>query len=207
MRQPEFTQGANREPILVVFSGPSGVGKDTVIRAVKNSGFDIHHVVTCTTRPPRPGETNGLDYHFVSGSEFDRKVEMHELLEHADVHGRRYGTPISEVQGAFARGQDALLKIDVQGGLQVKLRLPQAVFVFLAPPSAEELFGRLCSRQTESPEDLKRRTLDAKVELDLRGSYDYEIVNWPDDVEAAAEQLKSIITAERLRIHRQPIRL
>jgi guanylate kinase len=196
-----------RSPLLVVFSGPSGVGKDTVIRAVKSSGFDIHYVVTCTTRAPRPGEVDGVDYHFVDKGEFTRMIADNELLEYANVHGHRYGTPIREVRDAFRRGQDALLKIDVQGGLQVKRRLPQAVFVFLAPPTPEELLCRLNRRHTESAGELKRRTRDAHFELSQRSSYDYVIVNQPDDVETAADQLKCIITAEKLRMHRQPIEL
>jgi len=194
-----------RFPLLVVFSGPSGVGKDTVIQAVKASGFDIHHVVTCTTRPRRPNETDGEDYYFVSPEKFADMIARNELLEYADVHGYRYGTPLNEVRLAHGRGHDALLKIDVQGGLQVKRRLPQAVFVFLAPPSPGELLTRLHSRNTESPEELERRTADARFELNQRNSYDYVIVNQPGNVEEAAHQLKSIITAEKLRIHRQPI--
>ena len=194
-----------RPPVLVVFSGPSGVGKDTVIREVKASGFDIHHVVTCTTRAPREGEVNGKDYHFVSAGEFERMIAANELLEYADVHGNRYGTPIYEVREAFRKGRDALLKIDVQGGLQVKRRLPQAVFVFLAPPTEDELLTRLSRRMTESPAELERRTNDAHFELSQRNSYDYVIVNQPDDVRTAADQLTCIITAEKLRLHRQPI--
>jgi len=196
-----------RIPLLVVFSGPSGVGKDTVIQAVKASGFDIHHVVTATTRPPRATETHGIDYYFVSPERFAEMIAGNQLLEHAEVHGYRYGTPVEEVRSAFDRGQDALLKIDVQGGLQVKRRLPQAVFVFLAPPSREDLLARLQSRKTESPEELERRTSDAQFELSQRNSYDYEIVNQPGNVEEAARQLKAIIVAEKLKIYRQPIDL
>jgi guanylate kinase len=203
----EAHAGPARSPLLVVFSGPSGVGKDTVIRAVKASGFDIHHVVTCTTRAPRPGEQDGVDYHFAHKDEFARMIAANELLEYADVHGNRYGTPIREVRDAFGRGRDALLKIDVQGGLQVKRRLPQAVFVFLAPPSAEELLCRLNRRHTESADELDRRTRDAHFELAQRNSYDYVVVNQPDDVQTAADQLKCIITAEKLRMHRQRIEL
>ncbi|HZT96498.1 MAG TPA: guanylate kinase [Chloroflexota bacterium] len=203
----------NEEParetaeLLVVLSGPSGVGKDTLIRTVKASGFDIHYVVTATTRPPRRGEVTGRDYYFVGDAEFDGMIARNELLEYADVHGRRYGTPVSEVRNAFARGEDALLKIDVQGGLQVRRRIPQAVFVFLAPPSLEDLLLRLNRRHTESVEELEHRTRDAHFEMAQRDAYDYVIVNHEDHVDQAAEQLKCIITAEKLRIHRQPIEL
>lgn len=207
MIEPEERLEAERSPLLVVFSGPSGVGKDTVIRRVKTTGFDIHHVVTCTTRAARPNETPGSDYYFASQDEFTRMIADNELLEYADVHGHRYGTPLKELHDAFARGEDALLKIDVQGGLQVKRRIPQAVFVFLAPPDPEELLGRLTQRKTESQEELEQRTRDAYFELSQRDSYDYVIVNRAGDAETAADQLKCIITAERLRIHRQPIEL
>jgi guanylate kinase len=194
-------------PILVVLSGPSGVGKDTVIQEIKGSGFGIHHVVTATTRAPRAGETDGVDYYFVSQDEFSRMIDANELLEYAEVHGNRYGTPLHEVRSAFARGEDALLKIDVQGGLQVKRRIPQAVFVFLAPPSLQELLGRLERRHTESVDELERRTRDAHFEMSQRDAYDYVIVNQEYCVGTAAEQLKCIVTAEKLRLHRQPIDL
>jgi guanylate kinase len=194
-------------PLLVVLSGPSGVGKDTVIQEIKRSSFGIHHVVTATTRTPRPGEVHGEDYYFVSQDEFSRMTDANEFLEYAEVHGNRYGTPLQEVRDAFAHGEDALLKIDVQGGLQVKRRLPQAIFVFLAPPSLEELLGRLQRRHTESPEELTRRTRDAHFEMSLRDAYDYVIVNQEFCVGTAADQLKCIVTAEKIRIHRQPIDL
>ena len=194
-------------PLLVVLSGPSGVGKDTVIREIKESGFDIHHVVTATTRAPRLREIDGTDYYFVGQDEFSRMIDENALLEYAEVHGNRYGTPLQEVRNAFARGEDALLKIDVQGGLQVKRRIPQAVFVFLAPPSLEELLARLQGRHTESSEELEQRTRDAHFEMAQRDAYDYVIVNQEYCVGAAADQLKCIVTAEKLRIHRQPIDL
>lgn len=194
-------------PLLVVLSGPSGVGKDTVIKEIKESGFDIHHVVTATTRVPRLGENDGRDYYFVSQDEFSRMIDENALLEYAEVHGNRYGTPLQEVRDAFARGKDALLKIDVQGGLQVKRRIPQAVFVFLAPPSLEELLARLQGRHTESSDELAQRTRDAHFEMAQRDAYDYVIVNQEYCVGAAADQLKCIVTAEKLRIHRQPIDL
>lgn len=194
-------------PLLVVLSGPSGVGKDTVIETVKASGFPIYHVVTATTRAPRKCEVHGRDYFFVSDSEFDALIAHNELLEYADVHGRRYGTPASEVRKAFRRGEDALLKIDVQGALQIKRRIPQAVFVFLAPPSMEELIRRLDVRNTEKPEELARRIKDAYFEMAQEPSYDYVIVNHEDHADQAADHLKCIVTAEKLRIHRQPIDL
>jgi guanylate kinase len=189
----------------VVLSGPSAVGKDTVIQTVKSSGFQIHHVVTCTTRLPRAGEKDGGDYFFVSNEEFDRMLAANELLEHANVHGRRYGTPVHELRTAFAAGEDALLKIDVKGAQQVRRKLPQAVFVFLEPPSLDELLARLVARGTESPEELQRRTDDAHFEMSERDSYDYIICNDSHGVDRAAEALKCIITAERHRTRRQPI--
>ncbi len=209
MAEPsEGPQRVQRDaPLLVVLSGPSGVGKDTLIRTIKSSGFGIHYVVTATTRAPREGEMSGRDYYFVDNDEFDGMIERNELLEYADVHGRRYGTPAAEVRGAFSRGSDALLKIDVQGGLQIKRKIPQAVFVFLAPPSLDDLLHRLTRRHTESKDELDQRTRDAHFEMAQRDAYEYVIVNQEDNVDLAADQLKCIITAEKLRIHRQPIEL
>lgn len=202
-----FRSEEQDSPLLVVLSGPSGVGKDTVIQAVKSSGFRIHHVVTATTRAPRVGERHGFDYYFVTIQAFDRMIADNELIEHAEVHGHRYGTPTAELRRAFNHGRDALLKIDVQGALQLKRRIPQAVFVFLAPPSTDDLFHRLLHRDTETPGERQRRIDDAHFELAQKCSYDYVIVNHAGSVMAAAGQLESIITAEKLRIHRQPIEL
>ena len=144
---------------LVIISGPSGVGKDTIIDALRERPRDpdYHYVVTCTTRAPRPGEVLGASYHFLTMDEFARLRDAGELLEFAEVHGNWYGTPRHEVADALADGHDVILKIDVQGASAVKQRAPDALLVFLVPPSMEELFQRLRSRATETADELELR--------------------------------------------------
>jgi guanylate kinase len=194
-------------PLLIVLSGPSGVGKDAVIMALKRLGLPIHFTVTVTTRSKRSNEVDGVDYCFTSPEEFVAMRERGELLEWALVHGNFYGTPVAQIRRALENSQDALLKIDVQGAAQVKKRIPDAVFIFLAPPSFEELIRRLCSRGTESESDRERRTNDAREEMRHLSAYDYVVVNWQGKLEQAVEQIKAIITAEKLRVHAREITL
>lgn len=196
-----------RPPLLFILSGPSGAGKDTIIRQLREGFTDIHYAVTTTTRPPRPGEVDGKSYFFVSNREYDKLLDRGELLAPAEVHGHRYGAPIVELRRAFARNQDVLLKIDVQGAMQVRRRIPQAVFIFLAPPSMEDLVARLEARHTESPSQLERRLHDARFEMDQMPQYDYVVVNRDDRPGEAVRAVGCIITAERLRTHHQPIDL
>jgi|SRR5947209_1970364 len=193
--------------MLLVFSGPSGVGKDTVIRRLRDRLPDVHFAVTATTRPPRPGEIDGESYYFLSQDAFDRMLDRGELLAPADVHGYWYGAPVTYMAAALDHGQDVFLKIDVQGALQVRRRYPQAVFVFLAPPSLEELVARLTARRTEMKDDLDRRLQDAEFEMAQLPYYDYVVVNQDEDVDSAVESVACILRAERLRTHRQPIRI
>lgn len=194
-------------PLLFVFSGPSGVGKDSIIRELEQRFRDLRYVVTATTRDPRQGEVPGESYFFVTQSDYDQMLADGELLAAARVHDHSYGAPLGELRKAFAAGQDVLLKIDVQGAVQVRRRLPQAIFIFLAPPSMNDLVERLRARHTESPQELERRLRDAKFEMEQRPHYDYVIVNRDDDLEEAVRNADCIITAERLRTHRQPINL
>ncbi len=207
--QPLFRGPLPGEPqgILFVLSGPSGVGKDSVLRALRAEGFPLRFVVTVTTRPQRPGEVHGRDYFFVSPAEFQRLKDQGRLLEWAVVHGHEYGTPLDQVQSALLAGQDVLLKIDVQGAAQVKRRVPGAVFIFLAPPSLEDLAARLIQRGTESPAALARRLADARLELQRLPEYDYVVVNRAGALETAVAHLKAIITAERLRVQPRRSRL
>lgn len=190
-----------------MLSGPSGAGKDSVIQRLRSEVTDIHYAVTATTRDPRPGEVPGKSYHFLSVSQYEAMLDRGELLAPANVHGNWYGVPIDEVRDAFATGQDVFLKIDVQGALHLRRRIPQAVFIFLAPPSIDDLVTRLRARHTESPEDLARRIRDAQFEMAQLGSYDYEVVNHEGCVNEAAQSVACIISAERLRTHPQPIDL
>jgi guanylate kinase len=197
----------DRPPLLIVFSGPSGVGKDTVIQQLRQRTTDVQFAITATTRPIRPGEIDGLSYYFVSQREYDKMLDRGDLLAPAEVHGNWYGAPLDKIRQALASGKDILLKIDVQGAMQVRRRFPQAVFIFLAPVSFEDLVERLEQRKTEFGAELERRISDARFEMDQMPRYDYVVVNRDDDLASAVESVACIITAERLRIHRQPIDL
>jgi guanylate kinase len=184
--------------LVIVLSGPSGVGKDCVLEEFVKVSSEVSRCVTVTTRPPRPNEESGRDYHFVSVEEFRRMVEAGEFLEYAHVHGNLYGTPRRWVVEQTAVGRDVVLKIDVQGGISVNRQLPDAVMVFLVPPSLEELERRLRSRMTESEAEVTKRLLDARNELAQIVSYEYVIEN--DSIEDAVSGLRSIVIAERSRI-------
>jgi guanylate kinase len=196
-----------RPPMLVVLSGPSGAGKDSVIQLLRGAVPDMWFAVSATTRRPRRGESPGYSYFFICQSEFDEWNDRGELLAPANVHGNWYGVPLTQVREAFDRGQDVFLKIDVQGGTQIRRRLPQAVFIFLAPPSLDDLIERLQARHTESPDELDRRIADARTEMAQLPLYDYVVVNREGCLHDAVAGVTCIISAERLRTHRQPINL
>src|SRR5712692_5143308 len=166
-----------RQGLLFVLSAPSGAGKDTVINALKQQGMDFHLVSSVTTRAPRPGESEGNPYHFVSPETFKRLVAKDELLEYANVHGNWYGQPRKPIRDNLYAGRDVLLKIDVQGAATVRSKVPQAIFIFLLPASLEELAQRLDARQTETEEERQRRLADARRELAEQYWYDYLILN------------------------------
>lgn len=194
-------------PLLFVLSGPSGVGKDAVITSLKRQRVKMHFAVTVTTRPMRSTEVEGVDYYFVSPEVFAEMRDRGDLLEWAVVHGNLYGTPLPQIRRFMQQGEDVLLKIDVQGAAQVKNRVPNAVFIFLAPPSLQELIRRLCDRGTETGRDLQRRIANAREELRRLADYDYVVVNREGRLHEAVEQIKSIVTAERLRVRPRAIRL
>ena len=177
--------------ILLVLSGPSGVGKSTVIHKVMAHRDNMEFSVSATTRPPRPGEADGVDYFFLSREQFDRMVENNELLEHAEYAGNCYGTPKSQVLARLEAGITVVLDIEVQGAAQVKELMPEAVTVFLAPPSLEILELRLRGRGTETEEKILSRLETARKEMLLAPSYDYTVVN--DDADRAAAELESLI--------------
>ncbi|WP_027720097.1 MULTISPECIES: guanylate kinase [unclassified Desulfurobacterium] len=186
--------------LLIVISAPSGTGKTTLVNMLMRSFPQIEFSISCTTRKPRPGEVDGKDYYFISLEEFERKIEKNELLEWAEVYGNFYGTPKDKVLKALNEGKDVLLDIDTQGALQVKKNYPEAVLIFILPPSLKELERRLRSRGTEDEETIEKRLLIARRELSLATRYDYIIIN--DRLQEAFEKLKSIVTAERWKTQR-----
>ncbi len=185
---------------LFVVSGPAGVGKDTVIEILKRLEPELQQVVTATTRLPRPGETPSVNYHFLSEAEFDQRAAEDKFLEWADVHGKRYGTPIESVREILQTKLDCLLKIDVQGALQVRRRAQNAILIYIGPPSIESLRRRLSGRGLDDPASLARRQADAEFELTHLAYYDYLVINPDDAPERAAQRIQAIIQAERSRI-------
>ncbi|MGT2755340.1 guanylate kinase [Streptococcus ovis] len=187
--------------LLIVFSGPSGVGKGTVRKEIfESSDNKFEYSVSMTTRPQRPGEVDGVDYFFRSREEFEDLIRQGQMLEYAEYVGNYYGTPLTYVNETLDRGVDVFLEIEVQGALQVKQKVPDGVFIFLTPPDLEELQERLVGRGTDSSEVIAQRIERAKEEIALMREYDYAVVN--DQVSLAAERVKRIIEAEHFRVDR-----
>lgn len=184
--------------LLVIISGPSGVGKDTIIDAMRAApgGDEYEYVVTCTTRARRAGEVDGVDYHFLDRAAFQALEAAGELLESADVHGNWYGTPRAGIRAALAKGHHAILKIDVQGAQRVKALVDEALLVFVVPPSMEELFTRLQARATETADQLEVRQRNAALEIARQDDYDHVVVNETGQVERTAVLIHDIIAAE-----------
>ena len=208
MKDPEVLLGAPGA-LLVIISGPSGVVKDTIIEALaaRPREPDYHYVVTCTTRAPRPGEVPGVSYQFLTPEAFHALRVSGELLEANEVHGNWYGTPRREVAEALADGHDVILKIDVQGASVVKQRVPEALLVFIVPPSLEALFQRLRSRATETADELEIRQRNAAIELARQGDYDRVVVNETGEIERTAAEIEAIIEQEKRRNGDRRIRI
>ena len=185
---------------LLVLSGPSGSGKGTVSEALMKNNDDIIFSTSVTTRTPRPGEVNGENYFFATREEFEEMVEKDELLEHAFVHTNYYGTPKKFVFDEIEKGEIVLLEIDVQGALQIKEKYKEAVFIFLIPPTMDELRSRLVKRDTETEDEIETRYRNAFRELDFVGEYDYFVIN--DVIDNAVKDIETIIAAEKLRVKR-----
>ena len=180
---------------LTVLAGPTAVGKGTVVTALKERYPTLNVSVSATTRDPRPGELNGVHYYFVSPHEFDAMIERGDMLEWALVHGKnKYGTPRGPVDDALEAGKPVLLEIDLAGARQVRVNRPDAQFIFLAPPSWEELERRLIGRGTEGPEEQARRLATARVELEAASEFDHVVIN--DDIERAVDELARLIGLE-----------
>jgi guanylate kinase len=192
---------AGRRGLLIVISGPSGVGKDTVLRRLFQLAPELKYSVSYTTRPPRAGEVDGQSYTFVTEPEFLRLVEQGEFLEYARVYDHYYGTSKERVEEALARGEDIILKIDVKGAGFVRKRRPEALFIFITPPSGEELVNRLTGRKTESPQALELRQREALVELGLAQEYEHVVCN--RDVDETAREILALIAAEHQRREKQ----
>ncbi|HEY1298359.1 MAG TPA: guanylate kinase [Chloroflexota bacterium] len=187
--------------LVFVLSGPSGVGKSTLIERLKLDEFPITHCVTATTRPRRQGEEHGVHYYFLADSDYDALLEAEQFLEHAVVHNLyRYGIPLHSIRDGLRRGQDVILAPDVQGASTVRWKLPNAITVFLRPASLDELVPRLVARGTETDEERRIRLATAEREMQRMSEYDYVIVNRGDRVDQAVSDLKAIIVAERMRV-------
>jgi len=187
--------------LVFVLSGPSGVGKSSLIERLKRDHFPIIHCVTATTRPRRQGEEDGVHYYFLAEGEYDSLLEREQFLEHAVVHNLyRYGIPLQSIRDGLRQGRDVILAPDVQGASTVRWKLPNAITIFLRPPSLEELEPRLAARGTETPEERRIRLATAEREMQRLSEYDYVIINYRDRLDQAVGDLKAIITAERLRV-------
>ena len=187
-------------PLLVVLSGPSGVGKDAALNRLRTLDRPWYFVVTATTRPMRPGERNGFDYIFLQDDQFQAMLKEGEFLEHAQVYGNWYGVPKQQARDAMAEGMDVILKVDVQGAATIKNMAPDAVFVFLVPHSMDELKERLQKRATETDGDLELRSGIVEVEMRHLSAFDYRVVNRDGCLDDAVGCIDSIIQAERCRI-------
>jgi guanylate kinase len=193
--------GANSSrPLLVVLSGPSGVGKDAVLARMRKSERPFHYVVTATTRPRRAREKNGVNYHFLSRKAFQQMIDKYQFLEWANVYGNYYGVPKDEIASALSKGVDTIVKVDVQGAATIKKILPQAVFIFLMPPSVEELEKRLKKRSSECSKDLALRLGKAKEEIKSLPLFDYVITSRPNKLGEVVSQIDAIVAAEKCRV-------
>lgn len=202
MSHQKSVEGAlPRQGLLFVLSAPSGTGKDTIINALKEQGLDFYQVASVTTRSPRPSESDGNPYHFISKDEFERMVANDELLEYANVHGNWYGQPRQPIRENLLAGRDVLLKIDVQGAETIRSKVPEAIFIFLVPESLDELASRLDNRKTETEAERQRRLADARAEIAHQSKYDYVIVNHRGRQQEAVDALRAIMIAEHCRVH------
>ena len=192
-------------PVLVVLSGPSGVGKDATLELMKRRDLPFHFVVTATTRQRRPNETDGIDYHFVSVGEFAEMIDAGELLEYAVVYGDYKGIPKKHVREALASGKDVVLRIDVQGAATIRSLIPNAVTIFLAAESEDKLIERLRERKTESADNLKMRIATARQEMARINEFDYVVVNREDELDTTVDHVISIIHAEKCRVDWTPV--
>jgi guanylate kinase len=195
------------EPLLIVISGPSGVGKDAVVQRLRERGLPFHFVITATDRAPRSNEVHGVDYFFVTTAEFEAMIEGDELLEHANVYGQHKGIPKQQVQEAMASGSDVIMRLDVQGASTVHRLVPEAVLVFLSASSERELVQRLQGRGSDSPEQLQERVITAREEMMRLPEFEYVVINREGELDRAADDVMAIIQAEHCRTVPRVVRL
>lgn len=193
------TVESQTRPLFVVLSGPSGAGKDAVLDELARRGQRFHRVITCTTRPPRDNERDGVDYYFVSDTQFDALIENDGLLEHAVVYGHRSGVPGAQVFDQLAEGLDVYVRTDVQGAASIKRLMPDAVLVFIAPSSLDEIEARIRARGSDDEERIARRLATAFEEMARSGEFEHVIVNEPGELAATVDMLSDILAAERAR--------
>jgi guanylate kinase len=196
-----------KQPLLIVLSGPSGVGKDAVIISLQERKYPIHFVVTAASRPPRAGEIHGVDYFFVTEQEFEEMIAHDELIEHSLVYDVYKGVPKSQVSEAMASGKDVIMRLDVQGAAKVRSIFPEAILLFLIPANDEEWFERWRARDTETPEEIALRVETARVELECLDDFDYVVVNPHNQLDKAVDSVISIIEAEHMRVQQREIDL
>jgi guanylate kinase len=197
----------NPEPLLIVISGPSGVGKDTVIQRMKERNLPIHFVVTAATRPPRPNEVHGRDYFFCTHDEFAEMIEKGELLEYAIVYNDYKGIPKAQVSDALATGKDVVMRLDVQGAATIRKLCPEALMIFLTVKDEEEMVMRLQERKTETPEGLKLRIATARHEMTFVNAFDYVVINREYHLDETVDTLISIIEAEHHKVKQRRVTL
>ena len=191
---------SNNRGLLIVISGPSGAGKGTICKALLEKNDDLYISVSATTRNPREGEIDGINYYFINRSEFMQRIESDDFLEYAEVYGNYYGTPKSEVEAMLLSGKNVILEIDIQGALKVKENSKEGIFVFILPPSMEELKQRIIKRGSETTESLMTRFKSAYQEINYISKYNYAVVN--DEVDEAVKKIEAILTAEKCRVDR-----
>jgi guanylate kinase len=194
-------------PLLIVISGPSGVGKDSVLEEMKSRRLPFHFVITATTREPRPDEMDGVDYFFLSQDEFARMIDEGELLEYAVVYQDYKGIPKSQVRKALASGKNVIMRIDVQGAESVRKLARDALLIFLTPQNEEELINRLKNRNTETKESLKLRIATTRQEYNKIGIFDYIVVNKDDRLDETVDMIEAIIKAEQQRVKQRVVEL
>jgi guanylate kinase len=197
----------SRSPLVIVVSGPSGVGKDAILNRMKEARYPFFFVTTVTTRKRRDSEIDRIHYHFSSLEDFQKLLNDQGFLESANVYGNWYGVPKQPIKEAITKGLDTIIKVDVQGAANIKKILPEAVFIFINAPSVDELCNRLKSRCTENAADLSLRIKTAQSELEKMAGFDYVVMNPPGDIESAVKDILAIVKAEKCRVKQRQIKL